>query len=229
MTKHRRVRTLADTGSTTGAATVVLALLSAGALAGLGLIASTELAPGPAPSVAPNSAERAVNPPRSVVVGPGRPTAANPTPGSPPVPGTPTPSPGTAPEPAFLEPLPPVLAGPLLPIPEVVIPGVLDPGVLDPSAPLAPTPRLVRGFLADRPGTSGDKDVAEKAAKAKQAKHGKHAKKARKAKKTQPASDALEAREEKAAQRATHALDTKATEAAEAEKATNKAVGKHRR
>ena len=104
MTKHRAVRAVAETGSTTGAATVVLALLSAGALAGLGLVAATELAPGPAPSVAPDSADRVVQPPRSVVVGPGRPTAGNPTPGATPVPATPTPSPGTAAEPTVPEP-----------------------------------------------------------------------------------------------------------------------------
>src|SRR5688572_13570152 len=154
MTKHRGVRAVAETGSTTGAATVVLALLSAGALAGLGLVAATELAPGPAPSVAPDSADRVVQPPRSVVVTAptGRPTG-NPTPGTAPVPATPTPLPGTVAEPAVSQPLPPVLAGPLLPSPGVVVPGVVvpgvvgpgvvGPGVLTPDAPFAPVPRPV--------------------------------------------------------------------------------------
>jgi hypothetical protein len=177
MSKHRRVRVVADTGSTTGAATVVLALLSAGALAGLGLVASTELAPGKPPRVAAGSPDRSVKPPKSVVVGPGQPTAGTPTRGTTPVPGTPTPSPGTVAEPLLAEPLPPILAGPLLPLPEVVVPGVVAPEVPTPSAPV----RRPVGAMAHKPGTSVD--VAEKAARAKQAKKGKHAKHAKHAKK----------------------------------------------
>lgn len=137
------MRAAAETGGSTGAATVVLALLSAGALAGLGMVGAGQLTPSP-PRQPPAGAQ-VVEPPASVVVSLPRPSPGPTTPVVPPT-SAPTPSqtvgvtvtvtvrPTVAAPPSPSAPAPAPTAGPpapsVLPGPTVAVPGPDDTGVL---------------------------------------------------------------------------------------------------
>lgn len=131
------MRAAAETGGSTGAATVVLALLSAGALAGLGMVGAGQLTPSP-PRQPPAGAQ-VVEPPASVVVSLPR---LSPEPTIPVAPSVPTPSqivtvtvrPTVAAPPSPSAPAPAPTAAPpapsVLPEPTVAVPGPDDTGVL---------------------------------------------------------------------------------------------------
>lgn len=133
------MRAAAETGGSTGAATVVLALLSAGALAGLGMVGAGQLTPSP-PRQPPAGAQ-VVEPPASVVVTLPRPSPGPTTPVAPPT-SAPTPrqtvtvtvGPTVTAPPSPSAPAPAPTTGPpapsVLPEPTVAVPGPGDTGVL---------------------------------------------------------------------------------------------------
>src|SRR3954471_4590587 len=70
MQRHRGARTVVEAGGATGTATVVLALLSAGALAALGVVGAGELSPADPPQASRGSSALLLEPPASVTVTP---------------------------------------------------------------------------------------------------------------------------------------------------------------
>lgn len=152
MTRHGATRAVADAGGSTGLATVVLALLSAGALAGLGMVGASQLTPSVPDQ--PRATAQAVEPPASVVV-----VTPRRTPGPAPAGATtPTPTPAhsvqgvlpspavttTPPSPSHTPPAgrPPTPAGPALPT------------FVSPSVP-SPSGSEDLGRTRGKPATSG--------------------------------------------------------------------------
>ena len=129
------MRAAAETGGSTGAATVVLALLSAGALAGLGMVGAGQLTPSP-PRQPPAGAQ-VVEPPASVVVSLPRPSPEPTTPVAPSVPTprqivtvTVRPTVAAPPSPSAPAPAPTAAPPSILPERTVAVPGPDDTGVL---------------------------------------------------------------------------------------------------
>jgi hypothetical protein len=169
MDKHRGARAVADAGGATGLATVVLAMLSASALAAFGLVGASQLAPPESPR--PTGAQaRPLAPPVSVHVTP-RPAE---TPGGGSDPGAPGSPKSQSPEPTTSAPSPPAVAGPT----SVVLATGFDAFDLFPgSGPTfgSPLPPGLTGSVIGS-GPPGDK-AGQHGPKVKEPKKGKHEKK----------------------------------------------------